>query len=211
MRTVRVTLQAALACVCLCASTFKPRVALAHCDGLDGPVVTAAQKALAAKNVDLVLVWVQPEDEPEIRRAFAHALAVRGLSHEAQELADTFFFETLVRVHRAGEGAPYTGLAPAGRDLGPAIPLADQALSTGTLAPLVEAITHATHAGLVERFEAARKAQAAATSVTTGREYVHAYVEFIHYAERAYEAATQRAAHAPTAPETSGHESGHEH
>jgi hypothetical protein len=95
---------------------------LGHCDGLDGPVVSLARRALDAGNVNLVLPWVREQDEAEVREAFAHALAVRKLGGEAKDLADRHFFETLVRVHRAGEGAPYTGLKPAGRDLGPAIP-----------------------------------------------------------------------------------------
>jgi Family of unknown function (DUF6448) len=105
-----------------------PTRVLAHCDGLDGPVVKAAQRALETKNPALVLIWVQAEDEAEIRTAFDQTLAVRALSPAAKGLADRFFFETLVRVHRAGEGASYTGLKPAGRDLGPAIPAFDKAL-----------------------------------------------------------------------------------
>jgi hypothetical protein len=96
-----------------------PARALAHCDGLDGPVVKAAQRALETRNPALVLIWVQEKDEREIQTAFEQTLAVRELSPQAKALADRFFFETLVRVHRAGEGAPFTGLKPAGRDLGP--------------------------------------------------------------------------------------------
>lgn len=164
----------------------------AHCDGLDGPVVKAAREALARQNVALALVWVQREDEPEVRSAFERTLAVRQLGDEARELADMYFFETLVRMHRAGEGAPYTGLKPAGRDLGPAIPLADKALDEGSVDALVELITDATRAGLAERFEhAMMERDYAAEDVEAGRSYVHAYVTFIHYVERAYEAATQ--------------------
>ena len=86
------------------------RVALAHCDSLDGPVVKAAKNALQTGNVNLVLIWVQQNDEPEIRAAFQQTLLVRKQSPDAQALADQFFFDTLVRGHRAGEGASYTGL-----------------------------------------------------------------------------------------------------
>ena len=108
-----------------------PAKVFGHCDGMDGPVVKAAQRALAKGDINLVLIWVQANDEAEIRKVFARTLAVRKLSPEARELADLYFFETLVRIHRAGEGAPYTGLKPAGRDLGPAIPAADKAIETG--------------------------------------------------------------------------------
>ena len=72
-----------------------PARVLAHCDGLDGPVVKAAQRALETRNAALVLIWVQEKDEPEIRKAFEQTLAVRELSPQARELADRFFFETL--------------------------------------------------------------------------------------------------------------------
>ncbi len=169
-----------------------PNLVMAHCDGMDGPVVNAAQNALASGDVNLVLIWVQEEDEKEIRLAFDRTLAVRKLSAEAKELADMYFFETLVRIHRAGEGAPYTGLKPAGRDLGPAIPLADQVLTTGKVEPLVSLITEETRKGLTERFDHARKASNYSTAdVGAGREYVQAYVTFVHYVERVYEAAHQ--------------------
>ena len=91
----------------------------AHCDTLDGPVVIKAKEALEKRNVDLVLPWVSADKEGEVRKAFDLAVAVRGKGPKEKELADTYFFETLVRVHREGEGAPYTGLKPAGLDLGP--------------------------------------------------------------------------------------------
>src|SRR5687768_18621094 len=91
--------------------------ASAHCDGLDGPVVQAAREALKTNNINLVLIWVKKDDGAEIRKAFTQTVTVRKLSDEARELADRSFFETLVRMHRAGEGAPFTGLKPAGQDL----------------------------------------------------------------------------------------------
>ena len=126
--------------------------AFAHCDGLDGPVVKAAQAALESGNVNLVLIWVQKQDEAEITKAFQQTLAVRKLGPEAKSLADRSFFETLVRIHRAGEGAPYTGLKPAGRDLGPAIPTADKALDDGSVEPVVKLTTDAVQHGIRERF-----------------------------------------------------------
>ena len=168
-----------------------PARLLAHCDGLDGPVVKAAQKALATRNLALVLIWIQAKDEAEIRTAFEQTLAVRALSPQARDLADRFFFETLVRVHRAGEGAPFTGLKPAGRDLGPAIPAADNALAEGTVAPLVTLLTETMRERLRERFtEAITAKEFQPKDVAAGREYIKAYVEFIHYVERLYEAST---------------------
>lgn len=174
---------------------FGPGNALAHCDGMDGPVVTAAQKALETGNVNIVLIWVQKADEAEIQRAFERTVAVRQLSPQAKELADMYFFETLVRVHRAGEGAPYTGLKPAGRDLGPAIPAADKALQTGSVDPLVKLLTEAVGHGVREHFAAANAKKAFdKNDAEAGRKYVQAYVPFLHYVERIYEA-TKAAAH----------------
>ncbi len=166
------------------AALLLPRSAFAHCDGLDGPVVRAARKAVAAGDVNVALIWVQQKDEAEIRRAFEQTLKVRKLSSAAQELADTWFFETLVRVHRAGEGFPYTGLQPAGRDLGPAIPAADKAVETGVLSEVLKLLPATARDGARQRFErvTAKKAFEAG-DVAAGREFVAAYVAFIHYVE----------------------------
>ncbi len=168
--------------------------AQAHCDGMDGPVVKAAQAALAKGDVTPVLIWVQPADEAEIRGAFARAVSVRKLGPQARELADTYFFETLVRTHRAGEGAPFTGLKPAGRDLGPAIPAADAALESGDVAPLSELLVETVRAGVVDRYKrvlAAKDFESA--DLSAGREWVEAYVTFIHYVEGLYGSATHPA------------------
>lgn len=168
---------------------FLPSSLRAHCDGLDGPVVKAAEKALETGNVDLVLIWVQEKDEKAIREAFRKAIAVRKLGSEAREMADMYFFETLVRIHRAGEGAPYTGLKPAGRDLGPAIPAADKALEDGSVKDLVKLLQAGVREGVFERFEQTfGKKKFDTDDVTEGREFVKAYVEFIHYVEQIYEA-----------------------
>ena len=95
-----------------------------HCDSLDGPVATAARDALMSGDVDLVLPFVPADAEAEVRAAFDLAAKARAMGGEAAEVADRWFFETAVRVHRAGEGAPYTGLKPAGLDVGPVIPAA---------------------------------------------------------------------------------------
>ncbi len=172
------------------ASLLSPVAAFAHCDTWDGPVVKAAQAALASGEVAPVLIWVRKADEAEIRQAFARAREVRKLGGEAQKMADQFFFETLVRVHRAGEGAPYTGLKPAGTDFGPALPAGDQALETGDLKPVWKLLSDRAHDGLHARFEAAQKAKAFKTGdLEAGRRYVAAYVTYIHYVEGLYEAA----------------------
>ncbi|HEU4934926.1 MAG TPA: DUF6448 family protein [Vicinamibacterales bacterium] len=172
-----------------------PARALAHCDGLDGPVVKSALRALETRNPALVLIWVQEKDEPEIRKAFAETLAVRELSPQARELADRFFFETLVRVHRAGEGAPFTGLKPAGRDLGPAIPAADEAVRVGSVEPVRRLLTDAIQERLRGQFgEVIATKTFQSDDIAAGRAYIKAYVEFIHFVERLYDS-TMNAPH----------------
>jgi hypothetical protein len=172
------------------ALALEPVQVWAHCDGMDGPVVKAAIKALESGDVRPVLIWVQKDGEAEVKAAFAQTLAVRELGPEARKLADIYFFETVVRVHRAGEGEPYTGLKPAGRDLGPAIPAADKALESGSAEALVKLLTEAIEHGVQARFQhAVATKNFNRTDVAAGREHVKAYVEFLHYVERVYQAA----------------------
>lgn len=172
-----------------------PLPASAHCDGLDGPVVAAARKALESGDPNSVLIWVQAKDEAEVRRAFAEAVAVRKINAEARELADRYFFETLVRMHRAGEGAPYTGLKPAGRDLGPAIPLADKAVASGADAELATFAAKEVEQGIHEKFaDLQRKRNFRRDDLAAGREYVASYVAFVHYVEGLHQAVGANAA-----------------
>jgi hypothetical protein len=157
--------------------------AFAHCDTLDGPVVQTARMALEKGDVTPVLTWVQADDEMQIRDAFQKTLAVRARGPEAKELADMYFFETLVRIHRAGEGAPYTGLKP-GEAVDPAVALADKALESASVDKLVDVLTSAMANGIRERFQQALNAQMHADdSVVAGRDFVEAYVAFTHYVE----------------------------
>jgi Family of unknown function (DUF6448) len=111
-----------------------------HCDSVDGPVVMAARASLATNDVGRVLPYVPVDGEAEVVDAFDRAMKVRALGMEAMEVADRWFFETVVRIHRAGEAAPFTGLKPAGLDVGPVIPAAERALESGQADELAEVL-----------------------------------------------------------------------
>ena len=166
------------------AAFTETRAASAHCDTLDGPVVMDAREALSRGDVSLVLKWVQPTDEKEITDVFTRALKVRKQGPEAREMADMHFFETLVRVHRAGEGFPYTGLKPSGADPGTAVRMADKALETGSVEELAGNTASEVGESIRKRFHRALEARKhAGESVPAGREYVEAYVSYVHYVE----------------------------
>lgn len=161
-----------------------PSTAEAHCDTLDGPVVNTARTALETKKVEPVVAWVQPGHEREIRHAFSTALAERQRSPGSREKSDLAFFETLVRVHRAGEGAPYTGLKPAGTDPGLAVRTADLAMKRGDAAVLEKLMTEKVRTGVRERFAKLEKLPPPAQDVAAGRAWVQAYVDYVHFVER---------------------------
>ncbi|MRR18330.1 MAG: hypothetical protein EG826_17955 [Deltaproteobacteria bacterium] len=167
--------------------------AAAHCDTLDGPVIGDARKALAAKDVTPVLKWVKQKDEKAVRAGFVRALGARGKKNE--KVAEHQFFETLVRIHRAGEGAPFTGLKPAG-EVEPVIIEADKSLESGSPDVLVKEVTDAASAGIKKRFERTQAAyKHKDESVEQGRAFVEAYVEYTHYVEKLHQVATGGGAH----------------
>ena len=181
--------------ICIGIALSVPGIAGAHCDTLAGPVITDAKKALEKGDVTPVLKWVKKEYEGEIREAFKKALTVRSKGPEAKELADMYFFETLVRLHRAGEGAPYTGLKPA-EDIEPIIAETDKAQESGSVDRLVERVIDAVAKGIRDRFAHVKETKKHADeSVEAGREFVEAYVEFTHYVERLYLDAVAHGSH----------------
>jgi hypothetical protein len=181
--------------------SFTPSRVLAHCDTLNGPVVNAARHALSSSNVNPVFMWIREQDEPEIKRVFNHTLRVRSLSPEAAELADQFFFETVVRIHRAGEGAPYSGLKSIEHAEAGAIAVADEALQTGNADALIKMLSSGMEKTLRKHFaEVMAKKNFDTNDVQAARAFVKAYVEYTHQVEAFENAASEhRALHsAPT-------------
>jgi hypothetical protein len=154
----------------------------AHCDTLEGPVIVDAKAALEKGDVTPVLKWVKKENEAEIKTAFAKTLAVRTKGPEAKDLADRYFFETLVRLHRAGEGAPYTGIKD--EPVEPIVAMADKALAEDSADDMIKKIGGHMAAAIGEKFKKALEARRNMdASVEAGREYVEAYVTYMHYVE----------------------------
>lgn len=157
-------------------------VASAHCDTLEGPVVQDAKLAFEKGSVDPTLKWVGKADEAAVKAAFKQALAVRALGAEAQALAERYFFETLVRLHRAGEGAPYTGLKD--EPVEPVVALAEKALADGSSDALSAELSAELSKGLQAKLADVTKAQKKKDkNVKSGRKYVEAYVAYMHYVE----------------------------
>lgn len=149
---------------------------------MDGPVVLAARGALAARDVGRVLPYVPEEGEGEVRAVFDAVLAARDSGAAAAEVADRLLFETVVRVHRAGEGAPFTGLKPAGLDVGPALPLAEKALRLGSVDELATFLCAELREQLEHRLSRVRELAAGKDrSVADARAYVHAMLGFEVY------------------------------
>lgn len=172
-----------------------------HCDSLDGPVVKAARRALDAGDVDLVLPFAHEQGWEEIRRAFDLTLRARASGGEAADLADRWFFETVVRVHRAGEGAPFTGIKPAGLDVGPVIPVAERAIEQESPDELAELLTARLEEEIRHRFHHMLRLKAEADR---GLHQARAYVE----ANLALQVWSHSLYHAIGAPAHAGH---HEH
>jgi hypothetical protein len=192
LKGVVIMKQPALLLVVLIFVLLFPTLMFSHCDTMNGPVVKAAVKALETDNVNLVLIWVQPKDETIIKEAFSKAMKIRSINPDARELADMYFFETLVRVHRAGECEPYTGLKPAKTEVDPGIEAADQAIEKGTTDLLLKHLRETIDGGISKHFKEVVETKGYdKNDLSAGRNYVKNYVTFIHYVEHVHDAATK--------------------
>jgi hypothetical protein len=160
------------------------RTASAHCDTQDGPAVTDGRRALESGNVNIALKWVHEGDEEEVRDAFTRAAAVRGLSPEARDVADRYFLDVLIRIHRAGEGAGFDGIKPTGTTVPPQVVAADEALASGRIDPLRGLVDDERWGELERRFDRAVALKGFdVDDLAAAREYMEAYVSFFKYAE----------------------------
>jgi len=155
----------------------------AHCDSYDGPIIPQAQEALETGDVQPLLKWVEPEHEAAIVAAFDRARSVSEESPAAKDLAELWFLETFVRLHREGEGATYTGLKPAGV-MPDFYQHADAALAEGSVDKLADEVGNTIAQEVRDRFAVAHELQASANKSTEdGRKFVKAYVDYFHFIE----------------------------
>jgi hypothetical protein len=158
----------------------------AHCDTMNGPVITAAKLALDKGDVKLILIWVSPKDEAAITELFNTTLKLRKINPEVKQLADRNFFENLVRIHRAGEGEPYIGIKDS-IEVEPPIAAADKALETGSLVDVMKMLSEGIEKGVKEKFDIMMtRKNYDKKNVEAGREFVESYVTFMHYVEGIY-------------------------
>jgi len=164
------------------------RTASAHCDTLDGPVVNAARKAMETDNVNYILIWVKPENEDEIKKALKRAKSKKKVAKtkEEKDKAEMELFKILVKIHRGGEGAKYEGIKPAG-SVEPEIALADKAVETGKLDDVINHIKSSENRGIILHLfhKVEEKSHYDVNNVPAGREFIEAYVVFIHAVEKA--------------------------
>jgi len=165
-------------------AALKPATVHAHCDTAEGPAVKAGRTALATGNINHALAWIPAEGETELREVFEKAVEVRTLGADAAEVADRLFLETMVRIHRMGEGVGFTGIQPTGTEVDPVVTAADEALASGSDGDLLPLVPDERRAELHERFHAALALKDfEVDDVAAGRRYLAAYVSFFTYAE----------------------------
>ena len=183
--------------------------AFAHCDTTSGPVIPEAKAALEKGDVTPILKWIKPDNEAEVKAAFAKAVAVRAKGPEAQELADQYFLETLVRLHRAGEGAPYTGIKD--EPVEPIVAMADKALAEGSADDMIAKISSHMAEAIRKKFKKALETRENKdTSVEAGREFVETYVTYMHFVEGIHTAVMSAGGHAHAGEGAAPAEDSHE-
>ncbi len=162
---------------------FSSATASAHCDSYDGPVIKDAYKALENNNVKLVLKWIPAEQEKEITSLFNKTYALKGQDEEVYEIVQKHFFETLVRLHREAEGAPYTGLKPAGSTI-QIIQMTDAALQEDNIEGFIIKLDNHLNKVVRDKYQKVADLQKVKDNSTAeGRAFVAAYVDYTHTIE----------------------------
>ena len=162
---------------------FVSMPASAHCDSYDGPVIKDAMKALETNNVDLVFKWITQDQEKEIVGLFDKTYNLKKGDKEIYSIVEKHFLETLVRLHRETEGAPYTGLKPAGTTK-QIVVLSDKAIENHDIDNLLAQLNNHIADVIKEKYhkvETLNKVKD--NSAQEGRAYVEAYVDYTHSLE----------------------------
>lgn len=159
----------------------------AHCDRVNGPVAVAAKQALETGDISQALIWVGEQQAEELRTKFKQSLRAYTNGEASRQLAERYFMETTVRLHREAEGMPYTGLKPA-QPSSKDIQTAEKALESKNLSPVTDLLSEEIRNKTTELYQHAMKAKKNRhQSVEAGREWVNAYVKYIVYVHKLYQ------------------------
>lgn len=183
-----------------------PKKVSAHCDTMNGPAVIDGQKALETGNINYAYKWIFAEYEEELKEIFELSRKVRATGEDAKQVADRWFLENFVRIHRAGEGAAYEGLKPSDTVLDPKVVAADESIALGNMSPLKGLVSEEEYHALEQKFqEAMALKDYDIDDVEASRAYVSAYVTFFKLAEG------EEHHHGPSHSPGHGHGHGHGH
>jgi hypothetical protein len=173
-----------------------PITSVAHCDSYDGPVIIDAYKALETNNVSLVLKWISQEQEQEIISLFNKTYKLKSGDKQIYQIVEKYFLETLVRLHRETEGAPYTGLKPAGTTK-QIVVMSDNAINSKSVNDLVVKLNGHIEKVIREKFNLVSTLEKVKDqSPEKGREYVKAYVDYTHTLEAIHDILEHGGGHA---------------
>jgi len=176
-----------------------------HCDTRDGPLVKAAIKALETGNLNYVLIWIPQASEKELKSIFEKTLRAGKAGKDAKDVAEDWFFENAIRLHRAGEGEAYTGMKPAGLDEGPVVPRAERAIESGDAKDAIGFVVHVVEEDLQQRFnEVLAKRTYDVNDVKAGRAFIQAYINFVVYSHHLYASVTGGGGHGHGGAEKKG-------
>lgn len=170
-------------------------VGFAHCDSYDGPVIQDAYKALEMEKVNYVMKWIATEHEMEIKKLFDKTIRLKNGDAEVYSIVEKHFLETLVRYHRETEGAPYTGLKPAG-STAEIVQMADNSIAKKEVKTLLKDLNNHIQAVISEKYEKVMELEKVKDNSTAeGRAYVEAYVDYTHTLEALEEVLSHEGAH----------------
>lgn len=157
--------------------------AYAHCDSYDGPVIQDAYKSLEKEDVSYVMKWIETKHEVEITNLFNKTVSLKHEDETIYNIVKKHFLETLVRFHRETEGAPFTGLKPAGTTA-KIVQMADNSIADQEVSTLLNNLNSHIEAVINEKYEKVLAlSRVKDNSVAEGRAYVAAYVDYTHTLE----------------------------
>lgn len=111
---------------------------------------------------------------------YCHHIKTRAPSAVVVGVADRYFPENLMRIHRAGEGVSCGGIKPTGTVLAVEVVAADEAIETDNPRLLMALIPADKHSELRRRFDKAwGLTQFDVNDLAAGRAYVAAYVSLL--------------------------------
>jgi hypothetical protein len=148
----------------------------------DGPVISAAKRALETGNAHYILIWIPEESENTVKNLLEKAYCERYTQKNAYNHIVDWYFETINHLHSVHYGPYNLTISTKAPEEKTIIFLVERTCESGNFEEITTVIQDTPSGEMRQRFnDVMKKRNYGVENIAAGRVYVSAFTDFIAF------------------------------